>query len=97
MTLDTRIWGYASMALDENFFADSPLVALLVDPDPSELDLIPDVPPFLRQRAATHNPPAPLRATSRSSADAPKRTFQVGVVRNGELRLAIPKTANGVG
>jgi len=55
------------MALDENFFADSPLVALLVDPDPSELDLIPDVPPFLRQRAATHNPPAPLRATSRSA------------------------------
>jgi len=82
------------MSLDESFFAGTPLEALILDADPSDVDLLPEVPRFLHARSAALNPPMTF-STQRPKPQPQKkisRSFQIGVVRNGELRMAFPKT-----
>lgn len=84
------------MSLDESFFAETTLEALILDADPSDVDLLPEVPRFLHARSAALNPPMTFstqRPKPQPQPQAPlTRSFQIGVVRNGELRMAFPKT-----
>ena len=82
------------MSLDESFFAETTLEALILDADPSDVDLLPEVPQLLHARSAALNPPMTFSTQRpKPQAQAPlTRSFQIGVVRNGELRMAFPKT-----